>query len=108
MNTHLIAPFTKWLVKKMFGGFANLYSKYDEIVVDNPGLAIMPTFLICVFYTAVCLILLAISKSMNSSSIWIVPAGSFLIFGNYFRIILREQYEKFKSERQELFNILKD
>lgn len=104
MRFHNVVPFTKWLLKKVFGGVIELYSKYDSMVVKQPFLSLLPTvwFTVCSFIP-----IAIISSTFTQVMAWWLSSVA-LIFLNYFRIILREQYKQFKAERQELFTLLKD
>ena len=46
MKAHTALPFTRWLLARMFGGVARLYGKYDKMVCEDTGMAIMSTMMI--------------------------------------------------------------
>ena len=107
MKTHTIVSFIGWLLKKQFGGIIRLYQKYDDLVVESPGLSLMPTLFASIFSILIFLIVFAIIGHLNLIPMFSLAWAS-LLFLNYFRIILREQFKEFKRERQELFTVIKD
>ena len=106
MNT--IIPFIKWLLKRMFGKVIHVYNLYDELVVDSPGVAILPTFFFSIIFCMVSTFVLVVNDNFFPTGFWFILSGMAVIFGNYVRIILRELYRDFKRERKELFEMLKD
>lgn len=107
MKTHTMVSFIGWLLKKQFGGIIRLYQKYDDLVVENPGLALMPTLLASAFSSLIFIIMFAIIGHLSLTPMFSLGWAG-LVFSNYFRIILREQFKEFKQERQELFTVIKD
>jgi hypothetical protein len=107
MKTHTIISFVGWLLKKQFGGVGRLYQKYDDFVVENPGMAVMPTLLIMMLSALIFMAVFAIiGHFLLFPFFWM--AFAILVLFNYFRIILREQFNEFRKERQELFTVIKD
>ena len=107
MKVRTVAPFTKWLLKRMFGKVIYVYNLYDEFVVDNPGLAILPTVLISVGFSMFATLGLVINGMFFPTGFWFILLGIAVIFSNYVRIVLRELYKDFKRERKELFETIK-
>lgn len=107
MQLHLIVPFSKYLLQKVFGGLIKVYNKYDDMVVKETGLAFLPTLLFSLISVFPIMIVFSLF-GIFYYSIYAWFAVFVVAFANYFRIILREQFKKFKEERQQLFNILKD
>ena len=106
MKAHNIVPFVLWLFGKWFGGVGRLYKKYDDFVVKEPGFAFMPTFMISLLSGIVFMVVFAILGIFPFFLLaWLIFV--IIAFSNYIRIILREQYKKFRAERQELFNTIK-
>lgn len=106
MKIHTIVSFVLWMFGKWFGGVGRLYKNYDDFVVENPGFAIMPTFAVSLLSGIIFMIVFAVLKIFPFFLIaWLLFVV--MVFVNYIRIILREQYKKFSAERQELFNTIK-
>lgn len=98
--------FIGWLFKRMFGGVFRLYKKYDDFVVDEPGIAFMPTILIAIVLSVI--VLLATAHLYNLSLIlYSMLTVTVLTFANYFRIIVRELYRKYMREQEKFLNTLK-
>ena len=103
MKAHNALPFTRWLLGRMFGGVARLYATYDEMVCEYTGIAFLPTMLIAMASVIPMFIIFAfLGIFQYSLYAWLVVAA--LVFANYVRIILREQYKKFAKERQEFLD----
>lgn len=106
MKIHTIVSFVLWMFGKWFGGVRRLYKNYDDFVVENPGLAIMRTFAVSLLSGIVFMVVFAILGIFPFFLLaWLIFV--IIAFSNYIRIILREQYKKFRAERQELFNTIK-
>lgn len=106
MKSHNAWPFTRWLFGRMFGSVTRLYGKYDDMICENPGLAIMPTILIAMVSIVPIFIVFLLSGFFQFSLYaWLIFIT--LIFANYIRIILREQYKEFARERREFLNEFK-
>ena len=99
--------FIGWLLKRMFGGVIRVYYKYDNMVVEEPGIAIFPTLLIGLgIMIAVILTCISIDYiNLNALHLSFYAAG--LAYVNYFRILLREQYRKYMREQDQFINTLK-
>lgn len=107
MKTRTIISFVVWLLKKQFDGIVQLYQKYDDYVVKNPGIAVMPTLLVMMLSALIFMLVFAIiGHYLLFPFFWM--AFAILVVFNYFKIILREQFKKFQKERQKLFNVIKD
>lgn len=108
MTFNTAISFVGWLLKKQFGGVGRLYMKYDNFVVDEPGMAIFPTFLISLLTFIATMVLGAILGTGLKIALLLALTAVFSVIVNYFRIILREQFKQFRKERQELFNVIKE
>jgi ABC-type multidrug transport system fused ATPase/permease subunit len=98
--------FIGWLLKRMFGGVIRKYYEYDKFVVNEPGIAIMPTFLMSIVASFVTMF--SISHTYNLSFIlYSMLFASIVPFVNYFRILLREQYRKYMREQEKFLNTLR-
>lgn len=98
--------FILWLLKRMFGGVIRKYYEYDKFVVNEPGIAIMPTFLISVVTSTVTMFSVAHTYDLSLLMYSMLVAG-IVPFVNYFRILLREQYRKYMREQEKFLNTLK-
>ena len=107
MKVRTVAAFIKWLFKRMFGKVIHVYDLYDEFVVDNPGLAILPTILISTGFSMLATLVLVTNGMFFPTGFWFILIGLAVIFSNYVRIVLRELYKDFKRERKELFETIK-
>jgi hypothetical protein len=106
MKLHNAWPFTRWLLGRIFGGVARLYGKYDKMVCEDTGLAIMPTILIAMVSIVPIFIVFAL-LGIFQYSLYAWLTVFLLIFANYIRIVLREQYKKFAKERRDFLNEFK-
>ena len=98
--------FIGWMLKRMFGGVIRKYYEYDEFVVREPGVAIMPTFLIAVVTSMATMFSIAHTYDLSFILYSMLFAGM-IPFANYFRIILREQYRKYLREQDKVLSTLK-
>jgi hypothetical protein len=100
--------FISWMLKRMFGGVGRVYQSYDKMITADPLLALLPTIFtgLIVFILSTGIAFIA-KISVDNWLIFMWISGP-LIFLNYFRILLREQYKKFIREREQIFDILKD
>lgn len=98
--------FILWLLKRMFGGIIRKYYEYDKFVVNEPGIAIMPTFLISIVASVVTMFSIAHTYDLSLLMYSMLVAG-IVPFVNYFRILLREQYRKYMREQEKFLNTLK-
>ena len=103
-----ILSFITWMLKRMFGGVGRVYQSYDKMITTDPFLAFLPTFFIGIMVFVLSTGVAFIAKI--SVDIWLIFmwVAEPLIFLNYFRILLREQYKKFTKEREQIFDILKE
>jgi hypothetical protein len=99
--------FVGWLLKRMFGGVIGKYHKYDEFVVEEPGIAIFPTLLISLGVMLVTLVTCITVDYINMSALHLSFFAGSLVYVNYFRILLREQYRKFNQEQDKMLDTLK-
>lgn len=98
--------FIGWLLKRIFGGIVRKYYEYDKFVVNEPGIAIMPTFLISIVTSVVTMFSVAHTYNLRLLMYSMLVAG-IVPFVNYFRILLREQYRKYMREQEKFLNTLK-
>jgi hypothetical protein len=99
--------FIGWLLKRMFGGVIRVYYKYDELVVKEPGIAMMPTMLISLGFMLAAIMFCIAMDYINMSALHLSFYAGSLAFINYFRILLREQYRKYMREQDQFINTLK-
>jgi hypothetical protein len=99
--------FIGWLLKRMFSGVIRVYYNYDKMVVKEPALASMPTFMFSIVVFAI----VTVTVANISDSLKITLYSGFLsiaiVFVNYFRILLREQYGKYMREQDTFVDTLK-
>ena len=100
--------FIVWLLKRMFGGVIRVYDRYDDFVVEEPLLSLMPTFIIGTVVFVLATVVMVIVDAVTRVGLWFILSATTLCFVNYLRIILREQYRKFVAERERVFKILKE
>ena len=99
--------FAVWLLKKWFVSEDGWIRTYERAVLRDPG----PMFMLTIFiYGAVwvlSLVPLAVLDLAVPAALaaWTILAVA--VFGNYFRILLVEQYRLFQQERQRLFKTIK-
>jgi hypothetical protein len=98
--------FIGWMLKRMFGGIIHKYYEYDEFVVKEPGVAILPTFLISIVAATVTMFSIAHTYDLSFLMYSMLVAG-IVPFVNYFRILLREQYRKYMREQDKFIDTLK-
>lgn len=99
--------FIGWMLKRMFGGVGRMYLQYDKFVVTDPGLACFPTFFASLGVSVVIILVTSIWHDV-ALTLYSMLFAAGVIFANYIRILLREQYKKFIKEREQIFDILKD
>ena len=99
--------FIGWLLKRMFGGVGRVYMQYDKFVVTDPGLACFPTLFASLGASVVILLVTSIWHDV-ALTLYSMLFAAGVIFANYIRILLREQYKKFIKEREKVFDILKE
>lgn len=100
--------FIGWMLKRMFGGVIRVYQSYDKMITTDPLLAFLPTFFIGIMSFMVSVAVAYIAKISVDNWFIFMWVSEPLIFLNYFRILLREQYKKFIKEREQVFDILKE
>lgn len=100
--------FIGWMLKRMFGGVIRVYQSYDKMITTDPLLAFLPTLLIGAMVFVLSTGVAFIAKISVDNYLIFMWVSQPLIFLNYFRILLREQYKKFIKEREQIFDILKD
>jgi uncharacterized membrane protein len=100
--------FVKWLLRKWFATNRGWYRSYERAVVRDPLHLFFGTILIYGVFWLASLIPLAVIDATEPTALalWLVLAV--LVFGNYLRILLVEQYRQFKRERQQLFERIKN
>jgi hypothetical protein len=104
---HNLLPFLKWLMRKWFGGSGRLYQSYEKNVIRDP----LPFFFLTIMIYAVIWMLITLPLITLVVAIpaiytvWILLAVA--VFGNYFRILIKEQYRRFCQEQQRLFEKIK-
>ena len=103
-----LLSFTVWLFKRIFGWVREVYQSYDDLVVDQPVVGFLPTFFAILAVDAMLAFTLMPSDVSVSTFLWTLLVVDTVVFGNYFRILLREQYKKFIKEREKVFDILKE
>jgi hypothetical protein len=102
-----VLSFAGWLLRKWFVSNNSWYRRYEREVVRDP----FPMFLVTIFiYGALWLLslipLAVINPDFNTLYItWLVMAV--IVFGNYFRILLMEQYRQYQREQQHIIDRLK-
>lgn len=100
--------FIGWMLKRMFGGVGRVYQSYDKMITTDPLLAFLPTFFIGIMVFVLSTGIAFIAKISVDNWLVFMWVSEPLIFLNYFRILLREQYKKFIKEREQVFDILKE
>ena len=103
-----ILSFITWMLKRMFGGVGRAYQSYDKMVTTDPFLAFLPTLFIGIMVFVLLTGVAFIAKISVDNWLIFMWVSEPLIFLNYFRILLREQYKKFNEEREKVFDILKE
>ena len=110
---HNVVAFSKWLMRKWFGGTAQglvrLNAWWTRSVIEDPG----PAFFLMLLFGVVIFVVslvpgLLIMEHFGVdvvSPIWIV--SQVIWVGNYFRIIIANQYQQFRDEQDRLVNTLK-
>jgi hypothetical protein len=107
MSKHTILPFIKWLFKKIFGSVIRLYQSYDSMVSRDPLLAFLPTLFIGMIGMVAIVFYFIINKAESLYQVWYTMlAFETILFVNYFRIIIREQYKAYQEEQQRLIDTL--
>ena len=99
--------FIGWLLKRMFGGVIDIYYKYDKLVVKEPGLGILPTLMISVVVLFVAMLVFVSIDFISHASLKLSFGIAGLVYVNYFRILLREQYSKYMREQDKFVDTLK-
>jgi drug/metabolite transporter (DMT)-like permease len=99
--------FIGWLLRKWFVSNNSWYRSYERAVVRDPLPLFLGTVLIYGGFWLLSLIPLSIVDAAVPTALttWAILAVA--VFGNYFRILLIEQYRQFKKERQQLFQDIK-
>jgi predicted RND superfamily exporter protein len=105
---HNLLPFLKWLMRKWFGGTGRLHQSYEKNVIRDPLPFFFLTILIyAVIWMLITLLLIGLAVAVTTIyAVWIVLAVA--VFGNYFRILIKEQYRRFCQEQQKLFEKIKN
>jgi NO-binding membrane sensor protein with MHYT domain len=102
-----LVSFVSWLLGKWFVSDRGWYRSYERHVVREP----LPMFFgtIFIYFGVWCLTFIpmfALDPEVTTVyTAWIIMAV--VVFGNYFRILLTEQYRLFQQERQKLFKTIK-
>jgi len=99
--------FIGWLLKRMFGGVIDIYYKYDKLVVKEPWLGLLPTLMISVVVLFVAMLVFVSIDFISHASLKLSFGIAGLVYVNYFRILLREQYGKYMQERDKFVDTLK-
>ena len=110
---HNVVAFGKWLMRKWFGGtgsaLARLNDWWTRAVIEDPGPALFLMLLFGVVIFVVSLVPgLLIMEHFGVdvvAPIWIVCQVIWV--GNYFRIIMANQYQQFRDEQDRLIENLK-
>ena len=110
---HNAVAFGGWLMRKWFGGTAHglvrLNAWWTRSVIEDPGPALFLMLLFGVVIFVVSLVPgLLIMEHFGVdvvSPIWIV--SEVIWVGNYFRIIIANQYQQFRDEQDRLIENLK-
>jgi hypothetical protein len=100
--------FIGWMLKRMFGGVYRVYQSYDKMITTDPLLAFLPTFFIGIMTFVLSVVVAYIANVPVDMWFIFMWVSEPLIFLNYIRILLREQYKKFIKEREQVFDILKE
>jgi len=103
-----LSSFTVWLFKRIFGWVREVYQSYYDLVVDQPVTGFLPTFFAILVVDTVLAFTLMPSDVSVSTFLWTLLVVDTVVFVNYIRILLREQYKKFIKEQEQIFDILKD
>ncbi len=99
--------FIGWLLKRMFGGVIDIYYKYDKLVVKEPGLGLLPTLMISIVVLFVSMLVFVSIDFISHASLRASFVIAGLVYVNYFRILLREQYGKYMREQDKFVNTLR-
>jgi undecaprenyl pyrophosphate phosphatase UppP len=101
--------FIRWLMRKWFSGLIRLNKWWTRKVQDEPGEA----FFLMLLFSGVIFILAFVPGllimeyfGINLFSFILISAQVIWV-GNYFRIIMNEQYRQFKEEQNRMFNEIK-
>lgn len=100
--------FIGWMLKRMFGGVGRVYQSYDKMITTDPVLGFLPTFFIGIMTFVLSVVVAYIANVPVDMWVIFMCVSEPLIFLNYIRILLREQYKKFIKEREQVFDILKE
>jgi len=110
---HNVVAFGKWLMRKWFGGtgsaLVRLNAWWTRSVIEDPG----PSFFLMLLFGGLVFFLGLIPSLLIRehfgvdvfAPIWIV--SQVIWVGNYFRIIIANQYQQFRDEQDRLINTLK-
>jgi hypothetical protein len=110
---HNIVAFGAWLMRKWFGGTGRGLIRFNawwtRSVIEDPGQAF---FVMLLFGLMILLLALAMGAGiLHYFGVDLFAAfviGSQVIWiGNYFRIIVIDQYDQFKEEQDQIINRLK-
>jgi hypothetical protein len=99
--------FIGWMLKRMFGGVGRVYQSYDKMITTDPLLAFLPTFFIGIMVFVLSTGIAFIAKISVDNWLIFMWVSEPLIFLNYFRILLREQYRKYMREQDKFIDTLK-
>ena len=102
-----VVYFIGWLLKRMFGSVIRVYQAYDKMITTDPLLAFLPTSFIGLMVFALSTGVAFIAKISVDNWLIFMWISEPVIFLNYFRIILREQYRKYLREQDEFVDTLK-
>jgi hypothetical protein len=99
--------FVKWLLRKWFASNNRWYLKYEQAVVRDPLTLFAGTILIYGLLWILSFVPLIALNAEDTTGYLTWAVIAVIVFGNYFRILLTEQYRIFKRERQQLFEKIK-
>jgi undecaprenyl pyrophosphate phosphatase UppP len=109
MTVQTSMNFIGWLMRKWFSGLIRLNKWWTRKVQDGPGEA----FFLMLLFSGVIFILAFVPGllimeyfGINLFSFILISAQVIWV-GNYFRIIMNEQYRQFKEEQNRMFNEIK-
>jgi len=109
MTVQTSMNFIGWLMRKWFSGVIRLNQWWTRKVQDEPGEAffLMLLFGCLIFVFALVPGLLILSQFGVDLVAPISIVFEVIWAGNYFRIIIADQYQQFKEEQNRMFNDIK-
>ena len=90
--------FIKWIFGRFGAAIKRLYASYDADVVSDPFFAFLPTFFIGIIVPMPLAIFCFFTGASIATFFWILLILELVWFGNYVRILLRQQYKRFLKE----------